>query len=614
MTPRSSAADRRYDDAVTVPTPQPVSKTKTLVLLVDDQVMIGEAVRRLLAPFTDIEFTATQDAETGYSLALSRRPDVILQDLMMPGVDGMEQIIRIRANPDLADTPLVVLSSHSDAVIKEQCFGAGANDYLVKLPDALELVARIRYHARMGRAQRDRDRAMRALANSQAELVRRNAEVDAANRKLFAMNELLGEESQRFAEVGALGTKLSSVQDLNEVMDQALRIARGFTDADAGSIWMAGADDIRLVYKQNDTLEAALQPGQRLPLPDVVRPRDGTSIAGYVASTKKTLRIDDVQHLDASLPYQFLSQVDVQTGYQTRSMLVAPLLVRDKVLGVLQLINARGRGKVPADVAVFTTGDEAALELFAGMASLAVERAELVSSGIMRLIATAAMRDPTETALHVERVAECSVAMYDKWAALHNVDESERLRRRDQLRYAAKVHDVGKVAIPDRILKKKGKLDDVEYRHMQTHSVLGGRLFADANNPYDEAMRDVTLHHHDKWDGTGYPGSVDAAMMAALPVEIDTFPVEKALRGDEIPIFARIVAVADVYDALTSRRAYKEPWTAKEVTDLLRLESGRAFDPELVDIALELEDYFRSVRKRFPDPEISSAPSTTAGH
>jgi response regulator RpfG family c-di-GMP phosphodiesterase len=563
--------------------------------------MIGEAVRRLLAPFPDIEFTATQDAETGYSLALSRRPDVILQDLMMPGVDGMEQIIRIRANPDLADTPLVVLSSHSDAVIKEQCFGAGANDYLVKLPDALELVARIRYHARMGRAQRDRDRAMRALADSQSELVRRNSEIDAANRKLFAMNELLGEESQRLAEVGALGTKLASVQDLNEVMDQALRLARGFTDADAGSIWMAGADGIRLVYTQNDTLEAALQPGQRLPLAaDVVLPRDGTSIAGYVASTGKSLRIDDVQHLDASLPYHFLSQVDAQTGYQTRSMLVAPLRVRDEVLGVLQLINARGRGKVSADVAVFTPGDEAALELFAGMASLAVERANLVRGGIMRLIATAEMRDPTETGAHVLRVAECSVAMYDKWAALHNVDESERFRRRDELRMAAMVHDVGKVAIPDRILKKPGKLDEVEYRHMQTHSVLGGRLFADANNSYDEAMRDVTIHHHDKWDGTGYPGSVSAAMMAELPVEIDNFPVKKALRGLEIPLFARIVAVADVYDALTSKRAYKEPWTAKQVTDLLRDESGRAFDPELVDIALELEEYFRSVRVRFP--------------
>lgn len=581
---------------------QPASKT--LVLLVDDQPIVAAALHRLLVSFTDIELIATQDAETGLALALSRRPDVILQDLMMPGVDGMEQIVRIRANPDLADTPLVVLSSHADAVTKEQCFGAGANDYLVKLPDALELVARIRYHARMGRAQRDRDRAIRSLADSQAELVRRNAEVDAANRRLFAMNELLGQESQeqreRIAEVAALGTKLGRAQDLDEVMDQSLRLARSFTDADAGSIWMVGAGGIRLVYTQNDTLEAALGAGERLPLADVVLPRDSTSIAGYVASTGKLLRIDDVHRIDTSLPYHFRPEFDIQTGYHTRSMLIAPLRdARDEVLGVLQLINARGRGKVPADVAVFTAGDEAALELFAGMASLALERARLVRGVIMRTIATAEMRDPTETGAHVQRVAECSVAMYDRWAALHNVDDSERHRRRDELRIAAMLHDVGKVAIPDRILKKPGKLDDAEYRHMQTHSILGGRLFADATTPYDEAAREVAIHHHERWDGTGYPGNVDAAMIAAMPAEIESNPVAKPLRGLEIPLFARIVAVADVYDALTSKRAYKDPWPAEKVTELLRSESGRAFDPELVDIALELEGYFRSVRARF---------------
>lgn len=581
---------------------QPASKT--LVLLVDDQPIVAAALHRLLVSFTDIELIATQDAETGLALALSRRPDVILQDLMMPGVDGMEQIVRIRANPDLADTPLVVLSSHADAVTKEQCFGAGANDYLVKLPDALELVARIRYHARMGRAQRDRDRAIRSLADSQAELVRRNAEVDAANRRLFAMNELLGQESQeqreRIAEVAALGTKLGRAQDLDEVMDQSLRLARSFTDADAGSIWMVGAGGIRLVYTQNDTLEAALGAGERLPLADVVLPRDSTSIAGYVASTGKLLRIDDVHRIDTSLPYHFRPEFDIQTGYHTRSMLIAPLRdARDEVLGVLQLINARGRGKVPADVAVFTAGDEAALELFAGMASLALERARLVRGVIMRTIATAEMRDPTETGAHVQRVAECSVAMYDRWAALHNVDDSERHRRRDELRIAAMLHDVGKVAIPDRILKKPGKLDDAEYRHMQTHSILGGRLFADATTPYDEAAREVAIHHHERWDGTGYPGNVDAAMIAAMPAEIESNPVAKPLRGLEIPLFARIVAVADVYDALTSKRAYKDAWTAEQVTEFLRKESGRHFDPELVDIALELEGYFRSVRARF---------------
>jgi HD-GYP domain-containing protein (c-di-GMP phosphodiesterase class II) len=109
----------------------------------------------------------------------------------------------------------------------------------------------------------------------------------------------------------------------------------------------------------------------------------------------------------------------------------------------------------------------------------------------------------------------------------------------------------------------------------------------------------VAIHHHEKWDGTGYPGEVDLSVLAGLGVEITENPKLTPLRGEEIPLFARIVAVADVYDALTSKRAYKEPWSAEQVSDLLRKESGHHFDPELVDIALELQGYFRSVRERF---------------
>jgi response regulator RpfG family c-di-GMP phosphodiesterase len=584
--------------------PRDPAASRTTVLLVDDQVIVEKALRSLLGPYPEVELLAVQDAEAGFELALQRRPDVILQDLVMPGVDGMQQIQRIRASEVLAETPLVVLSANEDAATKERCFALGANDYLVKLPEALELVARIRYHARMGRAQRERDRAMRALAQSQAELVRRNAEVDSANRRLSAMNELLGQESQdqreRIAEVAALGTKLGRAQDLAEVMDQTLRLARSFTDADAGSIWMTEANGLRLVYSQNDTLESRLAPGERLPLADVCVPLDASSIAGYVATKGRPLRIEDVHALDPSLPYHFKADIDRKTGYHTRSMLVFPLHdARDEVVGVLQLINARGRGKQPRETAVFTQADEAAVELFAGMASLALERAKLVRGVIMRTIATAEMRDPTETGAHVQRVAECSVAMYDRWAAIHDIDESERVRRRDELRIAAMLHDVGKVAIPDAILKKPGKLDDAEYQRMQTHAVLGGRLFAEAATPYDEAARDVAVHHHEKWDGTGYPGTMEGVSLGDLPPELAANPPSKPLRGDEIPLFARIVAVADVYDALTSQRSYKEPWSREQVSDFLRRESGKHFDPELVGIALELQGYFESVRARF---------------
>ena len=587
-----------------MPDPTEQQPSKTLVLLVDDQPIVEAALQRLLAPFPDLELISERDADAGLRLALSRRPDVILQDLMMPGVDGLEQIQRLRSNADIANTPLVVLSADSDAETKDRCFALGANDYLVKLPHALELVARIRYHARMGRAQRERDRAMRDLAQSQAELVRRNAEVDAANRRLAALNEIIGQESQeqreRTAEVAALGTKLGRAQDLDEVMAETLRLAREFTDADAGSIWLLEPAGVRLVYTQNDTLAARLAPGERLPLADVLIPRDMSSIAGYVATLGKPLRIADVHNLDPSLPFRFNADFDRRIGYSTRSMLAFPLRdARDEVIGVLQLMNTRGRGRQAPETATFTAVDEASIELFAGMASLAVERAKLVRGVIMRTIATAEMRDPSETGAHVQRVSECSVAIYDRWAVLHKVDDAERTRRRDELRIAAMLHDVGKVAIPDIILKKPGKLDDAEYRQMQTHSLLGGRLFADISTPYDEAARDVAIHHHEKWDGTGYPGAVAIEELSKLSPEMRENPPSRPLRGEEIPLFARIVAVADVYDALTSKRAYKAPWTAEQVAEFLRKEAGHHFDPEIVDIALGLLGYFQSVRERF---------------
>jgi response regulator RpfG family c-di-GMP phosphodiesterase len=586
------------------PAPANDAPARTRVLLVDDQPIVEAAVRKCLEPFPDIELVAVRDADAGLDEAVARRPDVILQDLVMPGVDGMAQIRRIRAHADLATVPLVVLSADSDPATKNRCFELGANDYVVKLPDALELVARIRYHGRMGRAQHERDGAMAALARSQAELERRNREMDAANRRLAAMNDLLGQESaehrERIAEVAALGSRLGRAQDLDEVMEQSLSLARAFTDADAGSIWVVEDGGLRLVYSQNDTLQAALG-GGRLPLADVSVPIDASSVAGYAASSGQVVRIEDVRGIPADAPFRFQGAVDQRTGYVTRAMLVAPLRdARDAIVGVLQLMNARGRGRVPAEQATFTRTDESAIELFAGMASLALERARLVRSVIMRTIATAEMRDPTETGSHVQRVSECSVAIYDAWAARHGVDAGEQARKRDELRIAAMLHDVGKVAIPDRILKKPGKLDDAEYAHMQTHVLAGGRLFAEAATPYDAASREVALHHHERWDGAGYPGEFAVEELRTLPQEVDRLPGARPLGGEEIPLFARIVAVADVYDALTSKRAYKDAWDDARVAEFLRKESGHHFDPEIVDLALGLQPYFRSVRERYP--------------
>lgn len=155
-----------------------------MVLLVDDQPVVGEAVRRAFAAETDIDFHYCSDPREAVAVAVSLRPTVILLDLVLPGTDGLTLLNQYRAHPLTRDIPILVLSVHDDPVIKSRAFALGANDYLVKLPDAIELVARIRYHSRAYINQVQRDAAYRALRESQQKLMENNAALATLNQKL----------------------------------------------------------------------------------------------------------------------------------------------------------------------------------------------------------------------------------------------------------------------------------------------------------------------------------------------------------------------------------------------------------------------------------------------
>ena len=143
----------------------------TMVLLVDDQAIVAQAVRRLLASLPDIDLHYCSDPAEAVKEANKIRPSVILQDLVMPSISGLDLVRLFRANPATAETPIIVLSSEEDSEVKSQSFAAGANDYLVKLPDRVELVARIRYHSKAYMNQIQRDEAFHALRESQQQLL-----------------------------------------------------------------------------------------------------------------------------------------------------------------------------------------------------------------------------------------------------------------------------------------------------------------------------------------------------------------------------------------------------------------------------------------------------------
>lgn len=149
---------------------QPVAVDKPVVLLVDDQMIIGEAVRRILAPQSDIEYHFCSKGADALATAAKLKPTVILQDLVMPDADGLELVSGYRRQPETQLTPLIVLSSKEEGATKAEAFARGANDYIVKLPDPVELVARIRYHSRGYLSLLQRNEAFEALRKSQAEL------------------------------------------------------------------------------------------------------------------------------------------------------------------------------------------------------------------------------------------------------------------------------------------------------------------------------------------------------------------------------------------------------------------------------------------------------------
>ena len=162
----------------------PTGEYKMMVLLVDDQAMVGEAIRRALASQENLDFHFCASSAEALKVAERVKPTVILQDLVMPGVDGLELVRQYRSNPATVDIPIIVLSTKEDPLVKSEAFSAGANDYLVKLPDRIELIARIRYHSKAYIIQLQRDAAYRALRESQLQLVDSNTALISLNQKL----------------------------------------------------------------------------------------------------------------------------------------------------------------------------------------------------------------------------------------------------------------------------------------------------------------------------------------------------------------------------------------------------------------------------------------------
>jgi putative two-component system response regulator len=196
---------------------------------------------------------------------------------------------------------------------------------------------------------------------------------------------------------------------------------------------------------------------------------------------------------------------------------------------------------------------------------------------IYRLSIASEYRDE-DTGSHIMRVSRYSAAIARKMGLDGSTVES--------ILYAAPMHDVGKIGIPDQILMKPAKLDPAEWEVMKQHTVIGAKILGGSNAEYISIAETIALCHHEKWDGSGYP---------------------HGLKGKGIPITSRVAAIADVFDALTSKRPYKEPFSVEKAFAIIDEGKGTHFDPEVVDAFFAIHDEILEIKENYSDD--SAAPS-----
>lgn len=350
-------------------------------------------------------------------------------------------------------------------------------------------------------------------------------------------------------------TEVSSLREYNDILMVLVNMGRALTFSDRCTVWVVDEEKQEIWTKVAHGIEAI-----RLPI--------DSGIVGYSITTGKKIIIDDV-YLDD----RFNSEIDKKTGYRSKSMMVIPMFDNDNdIIGAFQVINHKG------EKGIFDTRDMERLMLASTYAAETFVSARLINEiedtqkEVVFTMGAIGESRSKETGNHVKRVAEYSKIL--GLACGMDIKEAELLKQ------ASPMHDIGKIAIPDSVLKKPGRFNDEERAIMDTHAELGFSMIKNSDRPLLQAASIVAYEHHEKWNGSGYP---------------------RKLKGEDIHIYGRITALADVFDALGSDRVYKKAWDNERIFKLFKEERGEHFDPKLIDLFFENLDEILAVREHFQD-------------
>lgn len=350
-----------------------------------------------------------------------------------------------------------------------------------------------------------------------------------------------------------LGREISTETDLERVLKILGDNARDILGADRCSIFMYDKEKNELWTKLAHGVEELRIPANK-------------GVVAAAVTTKETQVVIDAYH-----DFRFNSEIDKQTGYVTKTIIAVPLVnTKGDTIGVFQAINKKG--------GIFSNVDAELLILIGNYASVTLENSLLYEKikktqlKLINKIATAAEFKDEDTSKHTKRVGLYSYLLAKK--ANLSAKECELIK------ITAPMHDAGKIGIADSILLKPGKLSDEEFKIMKGHCQIGYDILFDEDDESLKKSAIIAKEHHEKYDGSGYP---------------------LGLKGDEISVEGRIVAIADVFDALTSVRPYKGAWSFEDALNLIKKSSGSHFDPCFAKLFLENIEEVAQIYNEYKD-------------
>ncbi|HUK55253.1 MAG TPA: HD domain-containing phosphohydrolase [Nitrospiria bacterium] len=538
-------------------------ESKRKILYVEDNPENVLLIRRVLEA-KGYEVLEAENGMTGIAMAEREHPDLILMDINLPDMDGYAAATKIKNTKGLEAIPIVALTANVMKGDRERTLTAGCDGYIAKPIDVSTFAGQVETFLKGLKESVSPEDEKVYLKEHSVRLVEhleeRIRELTEANEQRQRSLDKLEERTKELVLLLEITTTVSSSLNLRELLQTSAQIA-------TERLGVTFCRILLINRQQNHLMVMAAHPRREL---------DGDFEIGRFCETRESEYLRAVQ--TASEPL-LLRGADIMTKARTpldrslftggvedlQSLLICPVSKKSNLLGLLVLGEIRQWERSP-----FAPGKVRLCDSVARQMAGAIENARLFEEVVLRgnqikaanldsikALASALETKDVETMGHSDRTVEHALLLGRRLGFSENDQEV--------LQYAAILHDIGKIGIPESILKKPGKLTADEYEVMKQHPVLGAQIIQPVK--FLEPVVPLVRADHERWDGKGYPNG---------------------LRGEEIPLGARVVALVDAYDAMTFDRVYRKAPGKEYAVNEMQKNAGTQFDPQLVKLFLEI--------------------------